>query len=656
MATLKKCLGIDLGSNTVKVVEIGVDREGLKVLTAASAETNVDPSASPEERRDAIARTLRDLLKKAKVSTKEAVFGLPGQKVFIRRFRLPETTPERLERIVAYEARQQIPFPIDKTDLQFQFFPIPEDKEVEVLLVAVRHDEVQDFMQLVNKAGLKPRAVGVSSFAVFNTYAALKRNVEQTQEMIAGAGRAKKTPQEQEEADQKAKSAKPGKKKGAGLAGLFGKKKKKGEPEPQPEPEEPQHSEDQSDNQFDEFAFEEVHAFVNLGAAAMDLAIAQMGDTPMLKFSRSVPNAGNDITRAIMASCDVASFLDAERIKKHQTRLMTFDFDMVDDANLNREACLAATQATDRILSEIRRSLDFFISQPDGMAVDSIRLSGGQAMIPGTMEYVEEKLTIPVSVTDSVPEDSGLIWRPTNEALTPFVPAVGLALQGVSVADVLVDFLPQERKITRDYPYRTTGVLVLLLGLIIAISSQAGKGYTYKFQSEAGALESVKRQNNEQVTAARLVQDTHNRIAEKTIRFAKAFGDRDYWLRFMTELESIKPPDVLIVRLTGNHDGTVRIEGASELQRSAADFNDAIRTILEDPREAPTLENIYPVTGAQNPIPEVPEAYRFAITLRTSDKSNLMRVTPTPDPNADPRLGGRTNPRTGVTGRGVGRR
>src|SRR5690606_13029165 len=134
----KKCLGVDLGTSSVKLVELSVERGGVRVVKAVSAETNLDPSASPEEKRDILVKTLKEMLKGAKISTKDAIFSMPGQKVFIRRFRLPETSPERLDRIVRFEARQQIPFPPEQTDLQFQFTYFPEDKEVEVLLVAVR--------------------------------------------------------------------------------------------------------------------------------------------------------------------------------------------------------------------------------------------------------------------------------------------------------------------------------------------------------------------------------------------------------------------------------------------------------------------------------------------------------------------------------------
>ena len=53
-------------------------------------------------------------------------------------------------------------------------------------------------------------------------------------------------------------------------------------------------------------------------------------------------------------------------------------------AEWTAEACEAATAVCDRIVAELRRSLDYFISQPYGMAVDTIVLSGAGAMLSRT--------------------------------------------------------------------------------------------------------------------------------------------------------------------------------------------------------------------------------------------------------------------------------
>ncbi len=593
MAMLKKCLGVDLGSNTVKVVEMSADRKNLKILTVASAETNIEPTASVEDRRAAIVKALKDLLKRNKVSCKEAVFALPGQKVFIRRFRLPETSTERLDKIVAFEARQQIPFPIEKTDLQWQFFPIPEDREVEVLLVAVRHDEVREFMSLVDKTGLKPVAVAVSSFALFNTQTFLQRSPDDVKKLVEDLG---------------AKKKKPTKKKGV-------------------------QDDETAVDQEDDFVFEEVKGFVNIGAAAMDLAIAQLGQQPLLKFSRSVPSAGNDVTRAIMSSCKVSNFQDAERIKKHQCKLMTFDFDFEVDGSINNDACKAATHAVDRIISELRRSLDFFISQPDGMAVDSLVISGGQSMLSGMASYIEEKLSVPVTLTEEFEEGFPLAWP--GGVLSEQVVAFGLALQGVGLGSVAVDFLPTERKITRDFPYRSTAIMVVLLLGAVAVSSQAGKNYIAQFEQQKTVIEGQLSLNQSGIARAMEAQQRHSDLAAKVEDFSKGINDRGYWMEFLTSVSEVKPSDVLVNQITCGFDGSIRIVGVSELQRSAADFNNALRDLVENPLEIPELVDVVPVPGERVGMPGKPQVFRFVITLKTSDKVNRLEVTPTPEPASE---------------------
>ena len=119
MALLGRCIGVDLGTTSVKVAEISLAPNGVEILKLASAPIDVPPDVSREERRSATINALRQVLKESKISTKEAVFCVPGQAVFVRRFRLPKTTEERLARIIQYEARQQIPYPIEKTMLEY---------------------------------------------------------------------------------------------------------------------------------------------------------------------------------------------------------------------------------------------------------------------------------------------------------------------------------------------------------------------------------------------------------------------------------------------------------------------------------------------------------------------------------------------------------
>lgn len=595
MQALKKCLGVDLGSNTVKVVELALDKTGVRVLNAAYAETNIDPSAPAADRRKAIASTLKQLLKKNRFSTRKAVFALPGQKVFIRRFRLPETTPERLERIVSYEARQQIPFPLDQTDLQFEFFPIPEDKEVEILLVAVRRDEVTEYMKLVDQTGLSPVAVGVSSFSLFNAHTFLGRSAQDVRREL---------------------SRKAGRK--GGLLPI-GRKKKGAEPG----------EDEDGDDGMGEFAMEEVKAFVNIGASAIDLVIASLGAQPLLKFPRTVPLAGNEITRSIMDRCEVSSFLDAERIKKTQTRLMTFEFEFEEDGNVNHDACTAATQTVDRLVTELRRSLDFFISQPDGMAVDQIVISGGQAALPGLDSYIEEKLTVPTTMMVEPPEESAVAWANEETPMSMCLGAMGLALQGIGLGRVHVDFLPQERKITRDFPYRSAAVMAALVAGTVFLSAQAGNQYINAYQRELDGLRMTERQNRSQTDELSRVQNLHNDVARMFEEFSEAVPQRSYWVDYLARLAALKPPEVVMQQVVLEHDGRVIIVGLSETERSAADFAEALLESLPLQDEERLPIRAIAQTRAEGFEGNV---FRFQLEVKLTDKFNALEITPTPDP------------------------
>jgi type IV pilus assembly protein PilM len=628
MPQFKQCLGVDLGLNTVKIVELAVDKDSVRVVRAASAPTGVNTTMSPDEIKQAMILTAKELIKKSRFGTKKAVFAISGQKVFIRRFRLPMTSEERLGRIIQYEARQQIPFPLDKTYLQYQYRVLKEDNEVEVLLVAVRHDEIRDYMAMIGKIGLTPVAVGVSSFALYSGHYFMGLNAEEKAAAFAALHpRMRKEP-------------KKGKGKKAEAAA----------------------AEEAEDQPLEEFAFEEVKAFVNLGAGSYDLAIGRVvhgpASTGTISFSRTVPMGGDEMTRAIMRNCGVESFHDAERIKTSACQLMSFNFDFEAENQINEEASTAVTEIADRIVTEIRRSVDFFMAQPDGMAIDSLVLSGGQAMLPGFDTYLEEKLSVPVVIASQTPEGSPLAWQDSAGPVTPYVIAVGLGLQGLNLSQIKVDFLPEDRKIIRDFPYKVTAVMLVMILITAGIASQAGEVYADKYSREAENLQKDVEKRRGDVETFDQAQLFHTETAKDFENLAKMYGQRSYWVEFLGELAKVKPPEVLLTDVQMDHDGAVTIEGFSQVQVSAAYFRDAINKAFEGrlkavrrvtetpvsglapgapgipaktpgpPREEAIIDDIQDVRNP--PPPFNPPASRFRILLQFKDKQNHLNITPTP--------------------------
>src|SRR5690606_29468121 len=130
------------------------------------------------------------------------------------------------------------------------------------------------------------------------------------------------------------------------------------------------------------------------------------------------------------------------------------------------------------------------------------------------------KLAIPTTLLDSVPEDSGVQWGVT-EPLTPYLPAFGLAVQGLGLARATMDFLPEEKKIVRDFPYMTAGAIAALVLVMIGLGSQVGSGTAagYRAGAQAAQREVAAFQDDSDRTKA--IIQTHNSVADDFAVLAK---------------------------------------------------------------------------------------------------------------------------------------
>ena len=250
-AGLRRCLGVDIGSHSIKVADVSLTRTGIIIHKLAAAELELAPGTPEAERESKAARVLRDLLKKNRIASRAAVFGVPGQQTFLRRLpALPQTTEQRLRRIIDYEANNLVPFPPDKSLRRYQVADTPSGAECEVLLGAMKRDHINQAMRVIARTGLKPLQISVGPLALHNFYRfcetpfisvekrrqmekeEARRKEQEKKEALAkkkGKRSGKKVKDSKEAEDEEAVAGKKAEKKaGFSLASLFGKKGAKG--------------------------------------------------------------------------------------------------------------------------------------------------------------------------------------------------------------------------------------------------------------------------------------------------------------------------------------------------------------------------------------------------------------------------------------------
>ncbi len=166
-------IGLDIGSSFIKIVQLNDIKGGYELklfeMLPLPPEIIVDGSIIDSFR---LVDSLKELLRKAKVRTKDTVISLAGHSsVIIKRISLPEMSEEELSESIRFEAEQYVPFNIEDVNLDFQILgPKEEAGQMDVILVAVKKDIIDEYVSAVRDAGLNPIIVDVNSFALENMY------------------------------------------------------------------------------------------------------------------------------------------------------------------------------------------------------------------------------------------------------------------------------------------------------------------------------------------------------------------------------------------------------------------------------------------------------------------------------------------------------
>lgn len=169
----KNLVGLDIGSHSVKIVELKHHKKRFELKTFGVAQ--LPPEAIVDGvimDSSVVAESIRNLYANLKIKNKNVATSVAGHSLIIKKIQLPLMTEDELEEQIQWEAEQYIPFEIDEVNIDFQILgPLPgEDAQMEVLLVAVKKDIINDYTAVIAEAGLTVLAVDVDAFAIENLF------------------------------------------------------------------------------------------------------------------------------------------------------------------------------------------------------------------------------------------------------------------------------------------------------------------------------------------------------------------------------------------------------------------------------------------------------------------------------------------------------
>jgi len=168
--------GLDIGESTVKAVKMRRTKMGAEILAFDIVERGF-PSEQSGDKDFHLRKAVTTLAERNNFAHTPVVVSIP-EPAFSRFIPLPPVDKRRIPEVVKYEARQQIPFPIDEVVWDYQ--PVSEATEVgeetEVAIFSLRSQFVHALLQNLKLCGVRPTAVLPVPLALYN-YLTFDRDV-----------------------------------------------------------------------------------------------------------------------------------------------------------------------------------------------------------------------------------------------------------------------------------------------------------------------------------------------------------------------------------------------------------------------------------------------------------------------------------------------
>ncbi|HUV60448.1 MAG TPA: type IV pilus assembly protein PilM [Desulfatiglandales bacterium] len=174
-----RLIGIDIGSHSIKIVDIDDSKKGMVLKNFGMIELPQDSIVEGSiKEMEIVSSALKNLLKNLKIKNKNVATSISGYSVIVKKITIPKREEVGLEKSIQSEAEQYIPFDINDVNLDFQILPSEkegteeeEKKELmDVLLVAAKKDMVEEYISLLHLTDLNPMVLDIDAFALQNAF------------------------------------------------------------------------------------------------------------------------------------------------------------------------------------------------------------------------------------------------------------------------------------------------------------------------------------------------------------------------------------------------------------------------------------------------------------------------------------------------------
>ena len=181
----KGLVGLDIGSSSVKVVELRKKGEGYELVNMGIESLGQDAVVDGAIMDSfTVTTAIENIFTQNKIKMKNVATAVSGHSVIVKKISVNAPTELEVANAIPYEAPQYIPFAMEDVNISYQVLgPATAGPGFDVMLVAVKRDKILNHTNVLSQSGKSPMVVDIDAFALQNAF---EMNYEPTPEkMIA---------------------------------------------------------------------------------------------------------------------------------------------------------------------------------------------------------------------------------------------------------------------------------------------------------------------------------------------------------------------------------------------------------------------------------------------------------------------------------------
>ncbi len=169
-------IGLDLGRTSITAARLRYQTGGSQLLQTA-LDSLPEGLIEEGEVRDveALAFAIKEFWKTHKIKGRKVSLGLANQKVVVRTFEFPLLAEKELRSAIEFQAQDYIPIPVEEAVFDFHVLGRFKDEDgiekQKVLVVAAQKDMVMDYINAIKRAKLTIAGVDLQAFALLRALA-----------------------------------------------------------------------------------------------------------------------------------------------------------------------------------------------------------------------------------------------------------------------------------------------------------------------------------------------------------------------------------------------------------------------------------------------------------------------------------------------------